>query len=394
MTSYTQKTKERKIKVLVIDQNSVQHTARSKWDTLAKCENIQLNLVTPKYWKENYNKIYFQIPKKMEYKIFTGSVIWPGFENRSFFLTGLIKAMCEFKPDLIFLFEEPFSFFALQTILLKKIICPKTKLIFYTWDNLTWENNYPYKFPFIYKLLNKFTQLNAEGAIAANIEAIEIIKQKGFIKPVSLIYYPIDLNYFNIAKKNDVISSNPPKPYFTIGYVGRFLKQKGIDILYRACSKLDIPFKLLMVGDGPDIDYIKRLEDELELEGKIIWYNSVLNSNMPELYSLMDILVLPSKTTLKWKEQFGRVLVEAMAMGVIPLGSSSGAIPEVIGDAGLIFPEGDFETLSKLIKQLYLNANIREELINKGSRRVKEFSLESFSKKCSLFIHRITYNLL
>lgn len=392
MLLHTQKTKEKKVKVLVIDQNSVQHTARSKWDALAKCENIQLNLVTPKYWKENYNKIYFQTPKNIEYKIFTGNVIWPGYENRSFFLTGLIKAMREFKPDLIFLFEEPFSLFAFQTILLIKIICPKTKLIFYTWDNLTWDNKYPYKFSFIYKIINKLTHLIADGAVTANTEALEIINHKNFTKLVSLIYYPIDLNYFNIEKKNALVSSNQPKPYFTIGYVGRFLKQKGIDILFRASSNLDFPFKLLMVGDGPDIEYLKRLAKELGLEDKIKWYNSVLNSNMPELYSLMDILVLPSKTTLKWKEQFGRVLVEAMAMGVIPIGSSSGAIPEVIGDAGLIFPEDDFETLSKLIKQLYLNANIREELINNGSIRVKEFSLESFSKKCSLLIHRIMDN--
>ena len=51
----------------------------------------------------------------------------------------------------------------------------------------------------------------------------------------------------------------------------------------------------------------------------------------------LHALVLPSRTTPRWKEQFGRVLIEAMACGVPPVGSDSGEIPHVIDDAGLVF---------------------------------------------------------
>jgi glycosyltransferase involved in cell wall biosynthesis len=66
----------------------------------------------------------------------------------------------------------------------------------------------------------------------------------------------------------------------------------------------------------------------------------------------LDCLVLPSRTTARWKEQFGRVLVEAMACGVPVVGSSSGEIPRVIGDAGAVVPEGDAGALTRAVRAL------------------------------------------
>ena len=84
----------------------------------------------------------------------------------------------------------------------------------------------------------------------------------------------------------------------------------------------------------------------------------------------LDVLVLPSLTRANWKEQFGRVLVEAMACGTPPLGSSSGEIPNVIGDAGLVFPEGDASALAESLQRLMDDTNLREALSRRGPVRV------------------------
>ena len=91
---------------------------------------------------------------------------------------------------------------------------------------------------------------------------------------------------------------------------------------------------------------------------------------MPAHYRQLDVLVLPSRTLPNWKEQFGRVLIEAMACGICVVGSDSGEIPQVIADAGLVFPEGHAEALRQRLAQLQRNPNQRAALASRGRRRV------------------------
>jgi glycosyltransferase involved in cell wall biosynthesis len=80
--------------------------------------------------------------------------------------------------------------------------------------------------------------------------------------------------------------------------------------------------------------------------------------------------VVPSLTRGNWKEQFGRVIVEAMACGVPVIGSSSGAIPDVIGDAGLIVPEGDVRALADGLRRLMHDPDLRRRMGGQGRQRV------------------------
>ena len=91
---------------------------------------------------------------------------------------------------------------------------------------------------------------------------------------------------------------------------------------------------------------------------------------MPDFYRSLDLLVLPSRTRPNWKEQFGRVLIEAMACGVPVLGSDSGEIPHVIGDAGIVFPEGDVEMLRCQVQRLMVDRAARNSLAAAGRQRV------------------------
>jgi glycosyltransferase involved in cell wall biosynthesis len=114
------------------------------------------------------------------------------------------------------------------------------------------------------------------------------------------------------------------------------------------------------------------------VSSRIRWIRQVESLQVPDYVNLLDVLVLPSRTTSRWKEQFGRVLIEAMACEKPPVGSSSGEIPNVIGDAGLIFPEGDVQALTERLRCLFENTDLRAELGIKGRARV----MQNFTDRC------------
>jgi glycosyltransferase involved in cell wall biosynthesis len=103
---------------------------------------------------------------------------------------------------------------------------------------------------------------------------------------------------------------------------------------------------------------------------------------MPEVYPKMDVLVLPSLEIARWKEQFGRVLVEAMASGVPVIGSRSGEIPNVVGEAGLLFDPGDVQSLVEQLRNLKETPDLWETLRKRGLARVrKHFTLERVGER-------------
>src|SRR5262249_12965257 len=133
-------------------------------------------------------------------------------------------------------------------------------------------------------------------------------------------------------------TAGPP----VVGFIGRVVPEKGVDVLVDALATMDT--RLLVVGDG-----VARADLETRTaswpRGKVTFVGAALDSSVPDFLACIDVLVLPSRTTPTWAEQFGHVLIEAMAAGVPVIGSSSGAIPEVIGEAGLLFPENDARAL-------------------------------------------------
>lgn len=177
-----------------------------------------------------------------------------------------------------------------------------------------------------------------------------------------------------LAAKLDIKSGE-----FVIGFVGRFVPEKGLLTLLQALTKLplDKPWKLLLLGRGVLQEELNRIASENNIQDRVILVESVPHNEVANYINLMSTLVLPSETTYKfktltsvgWKEQFGHVLIEAMACQVPVIGSDSGEIPHVIGDAGLIFPEGDVQALANCLLQLIENPNLTQELGEKGYQK-------------------------
>ena len=127
---------------------------------------------------------------------------------------------------------------------------------------------------------------------------------------------------------------------------------------------------MVIAGEGVEKARLQRLAGELGIADRVRFLGRRPSTQMPDVYRSLDVLVLPSRRQRNWKEQFGRVLVEAMACGVPVVGSDCGEIPHVVGGAGLIFPEGDVAALRERLARLLDDADLRADLARRGRQRV------------------------
>ncbi|HYM44953.1 MAG TPA: glycosyltransferase family 4 protein [Solirubrobacteraceae bacterium] len=163
----------------------------------------------------------------------------------------------------------------------------------------------------------------------------------------------------------------PAKRPFTVGYAGRLVESKGLMDLLAAVRRLKAPVELMLIGDG---ELRARLERQPIPGSHVRILDGLGHDQMSSGYAQLDVLVLPSRTTSTWKEQFGRVIVEALWCGVPVVGSDSGEIPWLIDltGGGLIFPEGDQAALAAALTELRQAPALRQQLATAGRAAVEK----------------------
>jgi glycosyltransferase involved in cell wall biosynthesis len=225
-------------------------------------------------------------------------------------------------------------------------------------------------YPPPFRLGERWVLRHVDYALVGTESAAAVWRSKGYSGRLAVIpQFGVDPEIFFPKKKSGA--------GVCISYIGRLVHDKGVDLLLRALASLDDGWHLEIVGGGPEEDQLRALAGELGLAEKVTFRGQVPSLEMPAHYQKVDILVIPSRTLPNWKEQFGRVIVEAMASGVAVIGSDSGAIPDVIGDAGLVFHEDDAADLRQKLRHLVNDPAARQSLAEKGRARV----LESFTQQ-------------
>ena len=260
-----------------------------------------------------------------------------------------------FKPHIVHIDEEPYNLATWQALWHARRLGAKS--LFFSWQNI--QRAYPPPFNWG----ERYAMRNADYALAGATAAADVLRAKGYAGPLAVIpQFGTSPDLFQPA------ASFPERP-FTFGYIGRIVPEKGVEILLRAAAQLKGDWRLRLVGGGSAREEMEALARSLGNGEQTAFIGQLPSMDLPAEYHKLDALVLPSLTRPNWKEQFGRVLVEAMAGGVPVLGSDSGAIPEVIGDAGLIVPEGDVEALASALRDLRDHPAWRAELVEKGRAR-------------------------
>lgn len=268
----------------------------------------------------------------------------------------VIALLREVRPDIVHAEAEPHSLTLCLLALLKRYF--SYRLVAFTWENLFRHGRGPLRW------VERFTLRRVDWMIAGNSEAIEVLRWRGYSGPVTVIpQVGLDPAHFTGC------GTNPHTGPFRIGFVGRLVPEKGILDLWEAFVPLADRAVLVLIGEGPLREVIRQKAMMAGVAQRVEMPGFVPYAQMPTWLSKLDVLVLPSRTTPVWKEQFGHVLAEAMLAGVPVIGSDSGAIPEVIGDAGLIFPEGDVVALREHLVFLLEHPVERQRLREAGQKR-------------------------
>jgi glycosyltransferase involved in cell wall biosynthesis len=362
------------MRVVMVSKALVVGAYQRKAEELARL-GVELTVLTPPSWRDSRGE---QVATAHYTDGYTFRIIPIRF-NGQFHLhyyPTLAQELQRLRPDILHFDEEPYN---LATWLgVHAGVRGGAVPTFFTWQNL--QKRYPPPFRWFEQAVYRRTPI----AIAGNQEAKIILHRKGFTGDVAVIpQFGVDPVLFAPATSDDIASpafAKPGNPVLRIGYAGGLVPEKGVDLLLYACAALQGAWTLHLAGRGAEEQALRQLANHLGIAERITFQQQISSTAMPAFYRNLDVFILPSRTMPNWKEQVGRVLVEAMACGVPVIGSDSGEIPHVIGDAGVIFPEGDVRALTQKLQQLLVQPVERRHLGAAGRQRVlQQFTMQQIA---------------
>jgi glycosyltransferase involved in cell wall biosynthesis len=355
------------LKVLAISSWYTEPFSRIGLIDTKRFKDVDMTVAIPSWcaakWPAGYKTLCDEFPEK----VVTLNAYLNFHHSARLYTSELSELLKKTDPDVIFIHNEPWSGTALQCVILRRLLKLKAKIAVFTAEN----QREVYPLPF--RWIEKYVLKNIDLIITVvKEEAIEILRNykhyKGEIAYVPLtvdaaLYKRIDAR--KIREELFGISAG-----FVIGYMGRLVEEKGIDTMLKAMAGFGPDIRALIVGDGPQKEQLVKLADNLGVRERVCFLNDIHHGELPKYLNVMDALILPSLTTEKWKEQFGRVIIEAMACEVPVIGSSSGEIPVVIGNEGLVFKEGNEFDLKEKIMMISNDPALKNELGVKGRQKV------------------------
>lgn len=350
----------------------ISHTCQSategqpKAEHLGQMSGVDLCVLSPDRWKHYGKWRAPQVPSGPSYRYEVGHVRLPWAGPGQFYLhyyPQLAKLLRDFRPEIIDLWEEPWAAVSAHACWLRDRLLPGCKVISET------EQNINRTLPPPFEWFRSYVLKRADYAVARSTEAAEVLRARGYRGGVEVVPNGVDVELFRPMNRSEAraslgIATAPGE--FLVGYVGRLVPEKGLADLVQALRQLPRHVNAVLVGDGSMADQLRAAAAEPALRGRLHVLPGRPLQQLPGLMNALDALVLPSRTTTRWKEQFGRVIIEAQACGTPVIGSSSGAIPDVIGAGGMVFPEGDVNALAAAMAQLAAAPDAARQMGNDG----------------------------
>ncbi len=346
-----------------------------KLEEMAALPGVELTVLVPPFWRESGRVTALERAHTDGYALQVLPMALNGHFHLHFYPT-LGRVLGALRPEICHIDEEPYN---LATYLaLREAQAVGARTLFFTWQNL--RRRYPPPF----RQLESAVLRRVDYALVGNREAEAVLRWKGYRGPAAYVpQFGVDPAIFRPQP-----DAAPPAEPLVIGFPGRFEANKGLTDLLEAVAGLQGDWRLRLAGAGSLRDDLVTRAATLGVGERVSFEHYIPSLEMPRFYNQLHALVLPSRTTPNWKEQFGRVLVEAMACGVPVVGSDSGEIPNVIGDAGLVYPEGDVAALRAALQRLQREPALRAELAGRGRARVLEHYTQAQIARATVEVYR------
>lgn len=370
------------IRVLLISHAYVVGVNQGKLNAIANTGNVEIGLLAPSNWKAlEWNRL---IPLETPYshiRIYSAPVLFSGRGGAHIYAPWTIwQVLHDFRPDIVQVEEEVFSLCAFELAIWSRF--SGKPLAIFGWENID------RRLSSFRRWICRFVLNTASLVISGNQDGAEILRRWGYTGLLEVMpQMGVDPEFFapRLQKVSDRL--------LHIGFLGRLTHSKGIDLILDAAHKLrqqGFNFRILICGSGLIKAELKQISQKQGLTDWVIWQDPVRHEQAPEVISKFDVLVLPSRTTPEWKEQFGHVLIEAMAMGVPVVGSNSGEIPNVIGRSDLVFQEENTQELASILARLILEPRWYEEIRNYCINRVNQmYTHEQIATRLSILWQKV-----
>lgn len=357
------------MRLLVLSHPCVTPINQQFFAAVEQVAGWDVSIVVPSSWKSDYAAV-------------VRPARWPGFNGRLIEIptlmsgniplhfyrstfVGLIEAIA---PDVIYAHHEPYAAATIQLYMANRLTrrCP---VGFYSAQNIR------KRYPLPFHLGEQFVFEQSAFAFPVSQSVEDVLRGKGYRAPATVLPLGIDPAVYRPHPDASVLAARlrAASEDLLIGYLGRLTEEKGLRTLLHALAELrSVAWRLVVVGSGDYQREFLEIARRLGLESRISLVGFVPHPDAPRYLSAFDLLVLPSESRPNWKEQFGRVVVEALACGTPVVGSDSGEIPFVINatGGGVIFREGDPPDLARAIVQLAKNPEARQRLVAAGQSYV------------------------
>jgi len=358
------------MKLLVISHACVTPINQSFYADVADATGWEIELVVPEAWKTEYKPTV----RAERWPTFTGDlhtipVLKPGNIPLHFYKSFIVNLLKQSRPNAIYMHHEPYGAATIQWYMANRI-AGNVPIGFYAAQNIL------KKYPIPFRWFEHYVFEHSAFAFPVAAGALDVLREKGYKARATVLPLPIDLEIYRrqshwAAQKRRELGIEQDE--FVIGYLGRLVEEKGLASLLRACAKLNGKWRCVLVGSGVFDSELRRLALELGITDRIVFPGFVPHQEAPGWFSLFDLFALPSETRANWKEQFGRVIVEANACETVVVGTESGEIGNVIRSTGggVTVPEANVPALAAAIQRLIADPVRRLDLAATGARAAR-----------------------
>jgi L-malate glycosyltransferase len=352
------------MKLMVVGHAFLLAYAQKKFIAMKQVDpDLQIRLVIPKQIQDRFRTEKAEIhPSLAAHEIVTLGTRLAQIQGHMTYIhdpVKLARVVREFQPDVVHIDEEPQALITVETIAIQRAVAKNSGITLFTWDNLLRPRHFPVGT--LKSRLRRYSLARTSAVICGNRRAAEIVRDERLFRGAleTLPQFGLDVEEHRPGTEIELRRSLGLDGGIVIGHAGRLVPEKGVLLLLEALTRLQqFPWKLLMVGGGA-------LESEIRevwmkrFPNRIVLVPTVRYDQVAKYLRCMDIFVLASYATPTWQEQFGLSLAQAMLLGIASIGSTSGAIPEVLASTGLLFEEKNVDGLTRALETLLRSEETR-----------------------------------
>jgi glycosyltransferase involved in cell wall biosynthesis len=320
-----------------------------RYQPFVDSNDFDVTVLAPNRWYEFNSWVPVAPADNAGIKLLQRPIRLPHVPKMSWYLhhyPHLPQIVADLSPQVIHLWEEPWSLIALQAIRLRNRLHNSVPII------LEVDQNILKRLPPPFEALRRYVLRNTDYIVSRSSDASAVVRACGYINDIGYIGYCVDPLLFNrVADKALSRSIFDIKP-FTIGYAGRLIPEKGLDDVIDALALSASNIRLAIMGRGPHESKLRERVVAKHLSSRVAFFPASEPKTVGQFLNAVDVSILLTRTTASVKEQFGRAIIESHACGTPVIGSYSGSIPEIVGRGGWIIGNDDHHALAALFDKL------------------------------------------